>query len=210
MQNILYCTIYVILVLSFNDEVASMPGNKTTKANNFLISKWKIWFSWFDHDKDCKVNAADLETARNRFANLHHLTSKRRKVAVDTYTKWWGEYLMWGQSEITEAEFVEYQRKAYESDKEMFVKRMWENEELVCNLMDIDGDGMITEKEHIVMFESAEHNDENVDRRWFNDLNPVNRKISVKTMVEIFLRFLTCDDSFKPDLIVELYQTDTL
>jgi hypothetical protein len=50
---------------------------------------------------------------------------------------------MWGRSEIKEAAFIEYQRKAYESDKEMFVKRMWEIEELVCNLMDIDGDGMI-------------------------------------------------------------------
>jgi hypothetical protein len=39
---------------------------------------------------------------------------------------------MWGQSEITESEFIEYQRKAYESEKEMFVKQMWENEELVC------------------------------------------------------------------------------
>jgi hypothetical protein len=95
---------------------------------------------------------------------------------MDTYTKWWSEYLMCGQSEITEAEFVEYQRKAYESDKDMFVKRMWKNEELVCNLMDINGDGIITEKEQI---ESTENNDENVDRRWFNG------KVPVKTMVEL-------------------------
>jgi hypothetical protein len=94
---------------------------------------------------------------------------------VDTYTKWWNEYLMWGKSEITEAEFVEYQRKAYKSDKEMFVKRMWENEELVCNLVDLNGDGMITEQELIVLFESTDNNDENFDRRWFNDLKSSGR-----------------------------------
>jgi hypothetical protein len=116
---------------------------------------------------------------------------------------------MWGHSEITEAEFVEYQRKAYESDKEMFVKRMWEYEELVCNLMDLNGDGMITEQELIVMFESADHN-ENVDRRWFNDLNPVKGKVPVKTMVELWSRLLTNEDSSKPDLLEQLFQTDPL
>jgi hypothetical protein len=128
---------------------------------------------------------------------------------MDTYTKWWSEYLMWGQSEITESEFVEYQRKAYESDKEMFVKRMWKNEELVCNLMDTDGDGMITEEDHIVMFKSTEHNDETIDRKWFQAYNPINGKVPVKTVVEFWSRLLTDEDSSKPDLLVQLFKTDT-
>jgi Ca2+-binding EF-hand superfamily protein len=38
-------------------------------ANDFLISKWKMWYSWFDHDKDGNVNTADLERARYLLTN---------------------------------------------------------------------------------------------------------------------------------------------
>ena len=115
---------------------------------------------------------------------------------------------MWGKSEITEAEFVECQRKAFEADKEMFIKRMWENQELVCNLMDTDGDGMITEQDHIVMFKSTQHNDEAFDRRWFKAYDPVDGQITVNKLVELWASLLTSEDSSNPDLLVHLFQAD--
>jgi hypothetical protein len=54
------------------------------------------------------------------------------------------------------SEFAHYQRKAPESTKEMFIKRMSENENLVCNLIDADVDGVISNNDHIDLFESTE------------------------------------------------------
>ncbi|XP_053374300.1 sarcoplasmic calcium-binding protein-like [Mercenaria mercenaria] len=165
-----------------------------------------MWFSWFDQNKDGRVCSEDLETSRNKFANLHHLNAQRKKVAMDTFSAWWTEYLMWGKSEITEAEFIECQRRAFEIDKEEFGRRMLKNEEIVCNLMDTDGDGMITEEDHIIMFKSTEHNDEAVDRKWFDAYSPVDGKVPVKTVVDFWTQLLTCDDDTKPDALVKLFK----
>ncbi|XP_053373651.1 sarcoplasmic calcium-binding protein-like [Mercenaria mercenaria] len=175
-------------------------------ANDFLVSKWKMWFSWFDHNKDGKVCREDLETSRNRFANLHHFEAERKKAAMATYTLWWGEYLMWGKSEITEAEFIENQNKAFEDSKEEFVERMNKNQDIVCNLLDTDGDGLITEEDLLIMFQSTEH-DETVGKRWFNAHDPVDGKVPVKKMADMWTQLLTEEDSSKPDALVKQFQT---
>ncbi|XP_053374119.1 sarcoplasmic calcium-binding protein-like [Mercenaria mercenaria] len=233
-------------------------------ANDFLVSKWRMWFSWFDHNKDGRISTEDSESVgesvaqclagwttttavwallpiaaeiptsvqclviyfklvlfpasssigldwmleRNKFANLHHLNAQRKKVAVDTFSAWSNEYVMWGKSEITEAEFIECQRRAFETDKEEFGRRMRENEELVCNLMDMDSDGMITVEDHMIICKSTEHNDEAYYRKCFDVYSPDDGKVPVKTLVEFWTRYLTCDDDTKPDALVQFFKAD--
>ncbi|XP_045168980.2 sarcoplasmic calcium-binding protein-like [Mercenaria mercenaria] len=175
-------------------------------ANEYLISKWKMWFSWFDHNADGKVCAEDLERAREKYANLHHYDADRKKAAMDAYSAWWSEYLMFGKSEITEAEFIECQKKAFEADRTQFAKRIKKGQEAGYSLMDLDGDGMCTEEDCMIMLKSAEHNDDAVNQRWF-DAHSVDGKVPVKTSVDMWTHFLTCDDESKPDMIVQLFKS---
>jgi Ca2+-binding EF-hand superfamily protein len=46
-------------------------------ANDYLISKWRNWFGFFDHNKDGKVCYADMETARYDLLMYHFMQSNK-------------------------------------------------------------------------------------------------------------------------------------
>lgn len=143
---------------------------------------------------------------RKKFANLHHFEDEQKKKALDTYTSWWREYLMWGKAEITEDEFIEFQNAAFKDNKEEFVKRMQKNHDIICDLVDTNRDGFITEEDFVIMYKSGGHADDSVDRRWFNAHNPVDGKIAVKVIVDLWTNFLTCEDSSAPDVLLEQFE----
>lgn len=113
---------------------------------------------------------------------------------------------MWGKSEITEDEFIESQKTAFETNKEKFKMRMQKNQDIVCDLLDTSRDGFITEEDYLIMFQSSGHCDDSVDRRWFNAHNPVEGKVAVKVMADMWTHFLTCEDSSASDVLVQQFE----
>lgn len=167
-----------------------------------------MWFSWFDKNSDGKVSIEDLDTAKEKLATLRNYDDKRRESAIEAYTTWWKEYVMWGKSEITKDEFIEHQKAAYEADKEAFYKRMLKNQKIVGSLLDEDGDGFIDEKDYVIIFKSAGHSDDVVNKQWFNAINPVDGKVAVNVNVATWTNFLTCDDSSKPDVFLQQFEAE--
>ncbi|XP_053374299.1 sarcoplasmic calcium-binding protein-like [Mercenaria mercenaria] len=168
-------------------------------ANDYLVSKWRTWFGFFDHNKDGKVCYADMETARGKFTNLHHLEGEKKKKSNDAFTKWWVEYVMWGSQEITVDQFIERQNAAFKADKEKFIERMHKCEEIICGFVDVAGDGYMSEQEILIILKAGGYGDEAKDKKFFQEFNPKGGKIPVKEMIELWTHYLTSEDSSIPD-----------
>lgn len=168
-------------------------------ANEYLVSKWRTWFGFFDHNKDGKVCKADMETARGKFTKLHHLEGEKKQKAADSFTQWWCEYVMWGQDEITADEFVEKNNAAFKADKNKFIERIKKCEDIICHFVDIAGDGYVSEEEFILIFKAGGHGDVELDKKFYQQFNPVDHKVAVSDMIKLWTHYLTSEDSSIPD-----------
>ncbi|XP_060599518.1 sarcoplasmic calcium-binding protein-like isoform X1 [Ruditapes philippinarum] len=168
-------------------------------ANDFLISKWKRWFSLFDGNNDGKVCYADMEKARDKFTKQHELKDDEKKEISEKFTKWWCEYVNWGKEELTVDEFAEYQNAAFKADKEKFVERIKKCQAEIGDFVDVAHDGFVSEKEALAILKAEGHEDEEKDKRFYAHFSPVDRKIPLDRLKGYWIHYLTSEDSSLPD-----------
>ncbi|KAL4222846.1 hypothetical protein ACF0H5_018886 [Mactra antiquata] len=177
-------------------------------ANDYLVSKWKLWYTWFDINKDGKVDHDDVQSEKTKFAELSHLSEEDRVKVSDNWEKWWNEYIFWGKSSITEAEFVELMNNAFKENRENFQKRMQSCFEFVINeIVDNDKSGSISLDEFVLVFKSCGHNNTDLDKKFFDSYNPIDGAIPSKAMIDSWVVFTTSEDSSVSDIVKEAFES---
>ncbi|XP_045169497.2 sarcoplasmic calcium-binding protein-like [Mercenaria mercenaria] len=175
-------------------------------ASDYLISKWKLWYTWFDINNDGKVDFEDAEAERSKFSKLHHLSDEEKKSVMEEFGNWWKEYILWGQAEMTEPKFVELMNDAYKADKAKFLERMQTCFDKICNIVDTNNDGDISLEEFNIIMRSAGHKDKSLDEKFFENYKPVDGKVPIKVISDSWVQFTTCEDSTKHDLVKAAFE----
>lgn len=171
-------------------------------ANDFLLSKWKIWYKSLDVNHDGKISFEDVEESRNKFSELHHLDADKRQMISDNFEKWWNTYIFKGNTgDISEQEFLDALNKDFKADKKKFVKTMEQCFDMLFDVIDTNKDRSISEEEFLIAFKAYGHENVALDTKFFKAYNPVNELVPLKDVVASWVDFATSEDSSKPNVV---------
>lgn len=129
------------------------------------------------------------------------MDGEEKKLVMDKFGKWWSEYILCGKTEITEPEFIDVMNNAFKADKDKFMERMQTCMETISNIVDINNDGDISEEEFNIIMKAAGHSNMPLDKKFFENFNPVEGKVPIKVISDAWVHFVTSEDSSKPDLV---------
>ncbi|XP_045169697.2 sarcoplasmic calcium-binding protein-like [Mercenaria mercenaria] len=176
-------------------------------ANDYLISKWRMWFKSLDVKHDGKIERTDENEVVVKFAHLHHLEAEKKKDIMKQLDTWWDEYVFrQGPGPISEQDFVDMQNDDFKADKEIFKQRMVTCMKTIFGIINISHDGLMTEQEFVIAFRSAGHENIKLDTDLFNAYGSVNGKVSVQKICDSWVHFTTCEDSSVKDIVKDAYE----
>ncbi|XP_060554903.1 sarcoplasmic calcium-binding protein-like [Ruditapes philippinarum] len=176
-------------------------------ANDYIISKWKLWFRAIDINHKGKISRSDVRQEEDTFATLSHLNDDRRKQLQVDLDKLWDEVVFRGKSEpINEQEFVALNIRDYTANKQKFVEGIRKAYTALFDLIDVSREGSVSEEEFVNILRACGHDNIALNKKFFNDYNPVDGKIACGVLVDSWVQFTSCDDSSKKDLIKEAFE----
>lgn len=177
-------------------------------ANEFLISKWKIWYKSLDVNHDGKISREDVEESRSKFSELHHLTADQKKHVEESFEKWWNDYIFRGKKgEISEQEFVDTLNNDFKADKKKFTATMQECFDTLFKVIDTNQDRSISEDEFLNAFKAYGHENVALDTKFFKAYKPVDGLVPMKDIVTSWVDFTTSDDASKPSVVKTAFES---
>ncbi|XP_053373654.1 sarcoplasmic calcium-binding protein-like [Mercenaria mercenaria] len=176
-------------------------------ANDYLISKWRMWFKCLDVKHGGKIARTDEDEIDAKFAHLHHLEAEKKKDTMKQLDTWWDEYIFRQRpGPISEQDFVDMQNDDFKADKEKFKQRMVTCMKIIFDILNISHEGSMTEQEFVIAYRSAGHENIKLDTDFFNAYEPVNGKVSVQKMCDSWVQFTTCEDSSVKDIVKDAFE----
>lgn len=176
---------------------------------DYLIKKWKMWYTSLDVNHDGKVSIQDVEESENKFTNLHELVGDQAKDVQVDFEAWWNKYIFrtGAGKEISESEFVEKLTEAYKKDMAAFKREMQACFDFIFNVLDANKDHSIDLDEYIDAFKAFGHENEALVRKIFSlsNVNPDNEAVPLKDIVSAWVTFVTEEDSNVKDIIMEAF-----
>ncbi|XP_060590846.1 sarcoplasmic calcium-binding protein-like [Ruditapes philippinarum] len=172
-------------------------------ANDYIINKWKLWFRSIDIKRKGTISRADVKQEEDTLATLSHLDDDRRKQLQVNLDKIWDDIVFRGKEPINEQTFVAMNIQDYTTNKQKFVEEVRKAYTAFFNLVDVSGEGSVSEEEFVNMMKACSHNNNALNKKFFEDYNPVDGKIACSVLVDSWVQFTSCDDSSKTDLIKE-------
>ena len=164
-------------------------------ANDYLISKWKIWYKSLDVNHDGKISIEDVEESRDKFSDLHKLDPAKAKLVKDNFGGWWNTYIFRGQTgEISEDDFVKSLSNDYAKDKAAFRKNMEKCFDLFFDVIDTNKDRSISEDEFLIAFKAYGHEQVAADQKFFKAYCPADGLVPLRQIVDSWICFV-CDDA---------------
>lgn len=176
-------------------------------ANEFLISKWKIWYESLDVNHDGTISMADVEESRNKFSELHGLDADKRKMVIENFEQWWKDYIFRGQGgEISEQQFVDSLNKEFTEDKAKFLKKMEKCFDIFFDVIDTNKDRSISEDEFLIAFKAYGHENVALDTNFFKAYNPKDGLVPLRDIVASWVDFTTSADASKPSVVKTAFE----
>ncbi|XP_060557902.1 sarcoplasmic calcium-binding protein-like isoform X3 [Ruditapes philippinarum] len=176
-------------------------------ANDFLVSKWKIWYKSLDVNHDGTISMEDVEESRQKFSELHHLDAEKKKMVMENFEKWWNEYVFRGKKgEVSETQFIEALQNDYKADKNKFKKQMEKCFDTIFDVIDTNKDRSISEDEFLIAFEAYGHENVALDTKFFKAYNPVDGLVPLKDIVASWVDFATSSDASKPSVVKTAFE----
>jgi len=178
-------------------------------ANEFLISKWKIWYKSLDVNHDGMISFADVEESRSKFSELHHLEEAKKKQVMENFEKWWNDFIFRGKqdAEISESAFVEMLNNDFKADKGKFKEAMTKCFNIIFDVIDTNKDRSISEDEFLIAFKAYGHENVALDTKFFSAYNPVDGLVPLKDIVESWIDFATSEDASKPSVVKKGFES---
>ncbi|XP_048756142.1 sarcoplasmic calcium-binding protein-like isoform X1 [Ostrea edulis] len=176
---------------------------------DYLTKKWKIWYTSLDVNHDGKISFEDVEESRNKFTNLHELVGdKATGVKVD-FEKWWNTYIFrtGPGKEISEDEFVDSLKAAYNKDKKGFKAEIQKCFDEIFDVIDTNKDRSIELDEFIYAFKAFGHENEELIRKAFALYKAPSGLVPLRDIVSEWVKFITEEDSSVSDIIMEAFKT---
>jgi len=175
-------------------------------ANEFLVSKWKIWYHSLDVNHDGKISMEDVEESRSKFAELHELSDTTAKSVKVDFEGWWNKYILRGQQEIAESEFIDSLNKEFKADKNKFNKVMGECFNEFFDVIDTNKDRSIDESEFLIAFKAYGHENVAEDKSFFQAYSPEKGMVPLRKIVDSWIDFATSEDSSKPSIVKKAFE----
>ncbi|KAH3706228.1 sarcoplasmic calcium-binding protein-like isoform X3 [Dreissena polymorpha] len=176
-------------------------------ANEFLVSKWKIWYKSLDVNHDGKITFADVEESRSKFSELHHLPEEQKKQVMKNLEQWWNEFIFRGKTgEISESEFIKMLSKEFSADKAKFKKSMEKCFNILFDVIDTNKDRSISEDEFLIAFKAYGHENVALDTNFFKAYKPIDGLVPFKEIVNSWIEFATSEDKTKPDIVKTAFE----
>lgn len=173
-------------------------------ANDYLVSKWKLWYKSLDVNHDGKISIEDVEESRSKFSDLHKLDAEKSKQVQENFTKWWNEFVFRGKTgEISEQEFIDALNNDLKTDKAKFTADMDKCFNIFFDVIDTNKDRSISEEEFLIAFKAYGHENVALDTKFFQAYNPKDGLVSLREIVDSWIDFVTGEDSSKSGSIVK-------
>jgi len=177
-------------------------------ANDFLVSKWKIWYESLDVNHDGKISFEDVEESRQKFSGLHHLDAAKTKMVSENFEQWWTDYIFCGRSgEISEDQFVESLQADYNKDPAAFKSKMDKCFDKFFDVIDTNKDRSIDESEFLIAFQAYGHENVAKDSEFFNSYpRDKDGAVPLRTVVESWVDFACNNDASKPGIVKTAFE----
>ncbi|XP_053373674.1 sarcoplasmic calcium-binding protein-like isoform X3 [Mercenaria mercenaria] len=177
-------------------------------ANDFLVSKWKIWYKSLDVNHDGVISKEDVEESRKKFSELHHLEAEKKKLVEENFEKWWNDYIFRGKGgEISETDFVESLNNDLKTDKKKFVDNINKCFNTIFDVIDTNKDRSISEDEFLIAFKAIGHENVALDTKFFKAYNPTDGLVPMTEIVASWVDFVTSDDSSKKSVVKTAFES---
>ncbi|XP_060076788.1 sarcoplasmic calcium-binding protein-like [Ylistrum balloti] len=175
---------------------------------DFLNNKWKIWYKSLDVNHDGKISIEDVEESRNKFTDLHQLVGDKSSGVKVDMEKWWNTYIFPSAgAEVSESDFLSFLGGQYSKDKAGFVKNMTDCFNTIFDVIDTNKDRSIDLNEFIYAFKAFGHENEDVVRKAFALFKPTDNTVPLRTVVDAWISFVTCEDESKADIIKKAFES---
>ncbi|XP_062591107.1 sarcoplasmic calcium-binding protein-like [Saccostrea cucullata] len=171
---------------------------------DYLTKKWKMWFKSLDVDHDGKISLQDVEESRNKFTDLHHLLGDKAETVRTDVESWWTTYILKGEHQLTEGQFLSNLTTIYKQDKVDFKAHIQRCFEMIFDVIDTNKDCSIELKEFIFAFKAFGHENEDLVTKTFKRFD--KELVPLREMVAAWVQFVTDDDSSNRDIIYEVFQ----
>ena len=177
-------------------------------ANEFLISKWKIWYNSLDVNHDGKISIEDVEESRRKFSDLNKLESTKGKAVEENFNKWWNEFIFRGQTgEIELTQFIDTLNKDFKADKDAFVAQMDKCFNTFFDVIDTNKDKSISEEEFLIAFKAYGHESVALDNKFFTAYDPVGGLVPLRQIVESWVDFVSSEDESKTSIVKTAFES---
>lgn len=138
---------------------------------------------------------------------MHGLDAEKSKQVQENFTKWWNEFVFRGKTgEISETEFVEALAKDYTADKAKFKAEMDRCFNIFFDVIDTNKDRSISEEEFLIAFKAYGHENVALDTKFFQAYNPVDGLVSLRTIVDSWIDFVTGEDASKGSIVKTAFE----
>ncbi|KAH3706229.1 sarcoplasmic calcium-binding protein-like isoform X2 [Dreissena polymorpha] len=176
-------------------------------ANEFLLSKWKLWYKSLDVNHDGKISIEDVVESRSKFSDLHHLEGAKADQVKENFSKWWDEFVFRGnQGEISLDEFIGALSNDFVKDKSKFKAEMTRCFNIFFDVIDTNKDRSISEDEFLIAFKAYGHENVALDTKFFRAYNPKDGLVSLREIVDSWIDFVTSEDSSKESIVKKAFE----
>lgn len=176
-------------------------------ANEFLITKWKLWYKSLDVNHDGKISMEDVEESRDKFSDLHHLNTEQGKAVKDNFQDWWDKYVFRGKTgDISEQEFVDSLNNAFKADKAKFAAEMDTCFNIFFDVIDTNKDRSISQDEFLIAFKAYGHEDVAKDNAFFSAYCPEDGLVPLRTIVDSWIDFAVSTDDKKNSIVKTAFE----
>jgi hypothetical protein len=176
-------------------------------ANDYLVSKWKLWYTSLDVNHDGMISIADVEESRSKFSDLHHLDNEKGNAVKENFTKWWNEFIFRGQTgEISQDQFIASLNKDLSADKAKFNEEMTKCFNTFFDVIDTNKDRSISEDEFLIAFKAYGHENVALDTKFFKAYNPIDGLVPLRQIVDSWIDFVCGEDSSKGSIVKTAFE----
>lgn len=177
-------------------------------ANDYLIAKWRLWYTSLDVNHDGKISIEDVEESRAKFSDLHKLDEEKSKAVQANFTEWWNTFVFRGKTgEISMAEFIDSLTNDYTTDKAKFKEEMSKCFNIFFDVIDTNKDRSISEEEFLIAFKAYGHENVALDTKFFNAYKPTDGLVSLRAIVDSWIDFVTGEDESKGSIVKTAFES---
>ncbi|XP_048756144.2 sarcoplasmic calcium-binding protein-like [Ostrea edulis] len=173
----------------------------------YLVAKWKHWYSYLDVNKDGTISFDDVEECRKKFTKLHALAGEKAKSVEVDIEKWWKTYIFRSSAtdEMSENDFISILSADYKKDKQAFKANIQKCFMEVFDVIDVDKDRTIDLGEFQYAFKAFGHENDDILKTVFESYKSADGKVPIKQVVDTWVQFVTDEDSSKKDILKEAF-----